>query len=126
MNKLFVSIRSSPQVVRASGNVTEITCEGQKFEDSGLGDWTGFYDWLRNESGLIIGVRFWPFETAKPFLRAQESGSNISVERGALLVFFGSSRNFVNEISDDQDFEAARVLKSRSGTYGLLLGSSAL
>ena len=33
-----------------------------RYGDKGCGDWTGFYDWLRDSDGNILGVRYWPFE----------------------------------------------------------------
>ena len=32
---------------------------GKGFVDGGLGDWIGFYDWLRTRDGKLLGVRSW-------------------------------------------------------------------
>jgi hypothetical protein len=99
---------------------------GESFSDAQLGEWTGFYDWLRNPFGQIIGVRYWPFEHCKFLLTEPNLDPDIRVEGGGLLVFFGAEATFEPALSGDQDFEESRVLRGESGSFGLLLGCSNL
>lgn len=94
--------------------------------DSGLGEWTGFYDWLRTDVGMLIGVRYWPFEQAEFLLRAvPEEGAIRLDQRGALLIFFSDQRRFAEHLSDDQAFEESRIFSS-AGEYSILFGCSAV
>jgi hypothetical protein len=34
------------------------------FKDIGHGDWNGFYDWLRDKDGKLVGIRYSPFKEA--------------------------------------------------------------
>jgi hypothetical protein len=97
------------------------------FVDAGLGAWTGFYDWLRDQEKRIIGVRFFPFEQAEFLLRLPDLGEWIQTDQQkTLLCFFTSGRNYVDTLSADQDFEEARILKDSSGHYAILLGCSGM
>ena len=37
----------------------KVQIEGETLIDAGLGDWLGFYDWLRDTRKSVIGVRLW-------------------------------------------------------------------
>lgn len=96
---------------------------GAQLEDTGLGDWTGFYDWLRNCGGKVIGVRYWPFEQAEFLLKECSHCDSVRVDsRGALLFFFGGESGFEEKLSGDQAFEEARILKTKADQYALLFG----
>ena len=88
----------------------EIELNGLRFEDSGLGDWLGFYDWLRTTSGNVIGVRLW-LDEWNSHVDALGMCMNVSVPDGKkqVLVHFGAERDFEPAASDDQDFGANRL-----------------
>lgn len=76
---------------------------GIEYEDSQLGDFIGFYDYLRNSEGEILGVRMIPFEDCG-FLETE-------------LNLFASSGEDVDESkSDDQLFTDNKLYKSRNGS----------
>lgn len=81
------------------------------FRDSGLGDWLGFYDWLRTRSGEVIGVRLWIDDVSEQ-IRAAGSCANVISERDCfpLAIYFGESREFEEELSCDQDFGSNMLL----------------
>lgn len=70
--------------------------------DSGCGDFLGFYDYLRNAEGEILGVRFAPFE-------------EFGFDRQEIQVFFSDKHDFEETKSDDQVFVDNKLYKSKSG-----------
>src|SRR6266576_2805802 len=69
-------------------------------------DSTSFYDWLRNASGKVIGLRYWPTHEVKlplealahlPYVRVVHEGENIEV-------YFSANREADDSRSDDQSF----------------------
>jgi len=132
MSRLFVSLQSEPQALHfpeesTDNIVKDILCNGRKFTDAGCGHFTGCYDWLRSAPNTVIGVRYIPFENTTFLLNEVTPGSRIELDsHGGLLIFFGDNVAFVESLSDDQDFEESRVLKSTDGGYALLFGCSGL
>jgi hypothetical protein len=97
------------------------------FRDQGFGDWTGFYDWLRDARGEIIGVRYWPFADTQ---FVTDRVRDLSYARVA------ADRSFVEirlrpgdpdqQGSDDQDFGNNRLLTTSAGELALSFGTGAL
>ena len=57
---LVVAVTAPLRLELRTGRVSgAITVGGRVFYDIGLGDWIGFYDWLRAGNGEIVGVRSW-------------------------------------------------------------------
>lgn len=92
---------------------SELALGDDLFRDSGLGDWLGFYDWLRTRSGEVIGVRVWIDEVNEQ-IRAAGSCANVISGRDCfpLSIYFGDSREFEEELSCDQDFGSNMLLLS--------------
>lgn len=94
------------------------------YADLDHGDWLGFYDWLRNSHGHILGVRFWPFEDVEGILLDVSIANNyitILPNKG-LEIFFSQNKNYEARISGDQDFSFSKVYRSRDGYYALAFG----
>jgi hypothetical protein len=95
-----------------------ITLNGRLYKDVEVGEWLGFYDWLRSESGELLGVRLWLDElcaSLEPLTRCM----NVTIETPLLLsVFFGSDRRFDPKASNDQDFGGNRLF---AGPHGYAL-----
>ncbi|HKP03478.1 MAG TPA: hypothetical protein VJU77_08980 [Chthoniobacterales bacterium] len=126
MSSILVNLAESPRFTYFESRPSETVLSELGLVDSKLGDWTGFYDWLRTDTGAIVGVRYWPFEKTEFLVRPAVASSDIVVDpRGALLVFFGREEHFDDKLSDDQAFEESRVLLF-SGRHILLFGCSDL
>ena len=99
-----------------------------KYRNLGEGIWQGFYDWLRDASGKIIGVRFWRFEDADLQLSNIASLPYVLVNRDKdyIEIYFSDSRQYVIEKSDDQDFGAQRIFVDDGGTWAIALDVSML
>ena len=42
--------------------LTGFVIGSKQYRDANFGQWTGFYDWLRDSKEQVLGVRYWPFE----------------------------------------------------------------
>lgn len=91
-------------------------------------DWSGFYDWLRDDNGSLFGLRYSPFpetgfitEVVKGLPYARVYGSY------AIEVFFSQQiREPVPERSCDQDFLYDQVFKTDSGKYAIAFATDGL
>lgn len=92
--------------------------------DRGGGDFIGFYDWLRDSFGRVIGVR-------ETFGAGFESLVNLIPDRDFLVktnhppcveVFFGRAREYDEGESADQDFLMNLLLVSSDGEVVLTFG----
>ena len=89
-----------------------IQLAGKAFADVGAGNWLGFYDWLRNSAGEVIGVRQYVDDQSTFPLARDFKGVEKDVKRGVVLIFFGQSREFDEVASCDQDFGDNRLLSA--------------
>src|SRR4051812_47233072 len=86
--------RDQPPAIHALDDVPErsLQLDGEAFNDAGLGDFIGFYDWLRSREGRVIGICLWPLLDEKSVdLQALGQCANVeSAHDGAQLsIFFG-------------------------------------
>jgi|GEM_PF-4489811 len=95
--------------------------ESNYYKDIGYGDFTGFYDWLRNNDDQIIGVRYYPFKELEFLCDAIEHLSYIVIEPKTkiLSLYFSDDHGAEQYSSDDQDFGDNRVYKSDAGEYAI-------
>ena len=104
--------RDAPPAVRFLADLpeSEIELDGERFQDTGLGDWIGFYDWLRPQAGEVIGVRLWP-DIANDHLAGVRRcvGTESHHDGRELSIFFGQDRAFHPALSGDQDFGGNRL-----------------
>lgn len=94
---------------------------GRCYRDAGLGDFTGFYDWLRAVDGGVIGVRYLPFEASRVVCDAVAAFPYVDVtaDRSALSIFFSAECAFDPASSADQAFGDNRIFVAADGAYAL-------
>jgi hypothetical protein len=91
------------------------------------GEWTGFYDWLRDHDRTLLGVRYWPFESTQFVIRIAKELSYVHVvEEKCLEIFFSSHRASLDHLSSDQDFLYDPVYTSHSGACALAFSTEDL
>jgi hypothetical protein len=101
---------------------------GDRFEDVGLGEHNGFYDFLRSRKGEIIGLRYLPSAGAESLfdeISAQERGFRFGRdgELRVLFIFLGEDEDFDPETSSDQYFGDNAIYRSRvSGKIAVAFG----
>jgi len=92
--------------------------DGRLYKEAGdYGDWTGFYDWLRQDSGHIVGVRYSPFEQTEFLIKAVEGLTYVVIPepKRCIEVYFSpgsGSRGVDRSESDDQTFGSNRIFYS--------------
>lgn len=104
-----------------SKNQKSILIEGNEYMEIPIGYFNGFYDWLRNASGYIIGVRYFPFEDSSflldelgelEYLRTDKNKDSINI------CFLDETHCLIDEeASNDQDFSENRIFKSSEGKF---------
>src|SRR2546423_3587172 len=81
---------------------------GERFEDVGLGQHNGFYDFLRTRTGAVIGVRYLPTIEVASLLRPSPEDIGFKyVSDGklqTLLITWSSEVDFDANTSSDQYF----------------------
>lgn len=103
-------------IIILSKTVTFLTTEespssfdygGNRFFGKFSTDNNGFFDWLRNKSSQIIGVRWTAYDEQGFRLVADNllSLSNVEIDgSGSICIYFGQEVEFDESISCDQDF----------------------
>jgi hypothetical protein len=125
---IILSKQEVPRVVRlseAESVAPSVNLTGQTYVDSGIGDWIGFFDWLRDSSGQIIGVRQWVDEPSKVLFSEQFFGVESDEKRRVLCAYFGSSREVDEVASCNQDFGNNRLLVA-GDSIALTFGTGAM
>ena len=98
------------------------------YEDQGFGDFTGFYDWLRNTKGRVIGVRYLPADELDFLCNAVAQLPYVVVDWRikSIELYFSGDRSVDEGASNDQEFGDNRLFKSASGTFALSFNASAV
>jgi hypothetical protein len=102
--------------------------KGTDYFDTGYGDFTGFYDWLRTDDGTIVGVGFQPLIDEKDeielltneFLKFSYIVKSEDVDE--IDIFFSDNRKYNPSKSADQDFRNSRIYKSSDGEFAVSFG----
>lgn len=105
--------------------IKRLSAKGRRYERVGVyGTLTMFYDWLRDSSGRLIGVRFYPLDAGLLLklssLRYVETRTyqNVtwrSIAEGEVEIYFGDDRDLDPAISVDQDFLYSDHFETASG-----------
>jgi hypothetical protein len=100
---------------------------GKEYRDVGLGEWTGFYDWLRGSNGNLLGVRYW-LDSSTNFLEAYTRNlAYVSIDPSRCIeVFFSDQRTFEPKLSCDQAFLYDALFRSGDGEYAIAFGAEEL
>jgi hypothetical protein len=94
--------------------------DGRKYIDIGIGEWTGFYDWLRDIKGNLLGVRYWLNEETETLSRQPRQFDYLRVDGTRFIeIYFSDSRQVEPKLSADQDFLYDPVFRSDDGEYAL-------
>ncbi len=110
---VVLSSHGGPRVMKLSAAEAvgpSIRLAEADYLDSGAGDWLGFYDWLRNPQGEVIGVQQWIDEVSTFPFSTKFEGVEANDRHGVLRIFFGQSREVDEANSCDQDFGHNRLL----------------
>ena len=94
--------------------------KGQQFEDFADRDFNGFYDFLRDNSGRVLGVSFSPSAPPAFLLEGLRALPYIEIAYSTTVrICFGRERNFDLSISMDQYYGENRIYRSSAGRIAL-------
>ncbi len=97
------------------------------FTDIGYGDWNGFYDWLRNKDGKLIGIRYWPFKEREFIFDILPSYSYMKVfPKKCLEIYLSEEREYDEKLSKDQEFGNDILFSSRNKDYAITFSTKLL
>ena len=95
--------------------VADLSIDGDLYRPVGP-EWSGFYDWLRDGSGALLGVRYNATEATRFILDRSKTLDYAEVgSYDDVAIFFTPSRAFDPDQSDDQDLLYDQVFVSDSG-----------
>lgn len=129
---LVVVLRAQPLLVLTPDcPQAEFSLETKRYSPHGDGSWTGFYDWLRDRQGHLIGVRYWPFADSPVFrdLQAQLPPSPrlaTDPNHRFLEIYFSHNRDLDRDASDDQDFGHNGIFSTLDGEWAIAFSTAAL
>ena len=102
-------------------------CEGKHYRDAGFGEWTEFYDWLRDSDSNVLGVRFWLSSETEFLADYAREMPYIQIDPSRYLEIYFSERRGVNQArSCDQDFLYDGIFRSDDGQYAIGFGMGGL
>lgn len=93
---------------------------GKEYHDAALGEWTGFYDWLRDPNGYLLGVRYWLNEGTEMLAQQARVLDYVSLKPSRFIeIYFSDRRDVDPKLSADQEFLYDPVFRSDDGEYAL-------
>lgn len=121
MKSVFFCLSARLEVYPIEEPKTVLTLGSREFNRICEYDSNGFYDWLRQSSGSIIGVRYFIFEEYLNI--SDELRALTSVEAypndPCFYLFLGEERDYEESLSADQLFYGDYVYRSDDGTLGM-------
>ncbi len=119
-----------PRLVLAKGLTwpqRAFVVHGKEYRDVGLGEWTGFYDWLRAADGSLLGVRYWLNASTEFLATYTASLSYVIVDPSrSIEVYFSDRRALEPKLSCDQAFLYDAVFRAGDGEYAIAFGAEDL
>ena len=95
----------------------------KRYVDTAFGDFTGFYDWLRDADGNLLGVGYTPCEDTKFLVEHTEKLSYVKADRSPHIeIYFSEKRAIDAKRSCDQEFLYDAVFRSDDSDYALGFG----
>jgi len=106
----------------------ECILDGRRFQDKNYDGVTDFSDWLRNPTGRVIGVRFWPYEEMRFLSDQLGQFSYVAVtEQGKqVAIYLSDDRQVDEEKSADQNFATNKVYSTDDGEWAIAFRATQL
>jgi hypothetical protein len=124
---LIVALRSELTLVEnVSWPIEHFRLFDATYRNVGLGEWTGFYDWLRRSNGELVGVRYCPLADNDPLFEAVRGLPYIRIASRCLEIYFSGVAEVDGAQSCDQEFLYDPVFRSDSGAWAIAFDTTAL
>ena len=110
-----------PGLVLLPDNQDTVVWNGRELKDTGIRTLVGFFDWLRTDDELVIGVRLTIFDDELDYLVPEFARPAYVHQPDSVIVeiFFTEERQFNPELSNDQDFLDNWIYLSTDGLYAI-------
>lgn len=96
----------------------EFRDQDRLFRQFGATDMNGFNDWLRQDDGEVIGLRYWPIGEAQEYVRMNDRFvHSMDNKRESIIFTFVPQRDWDESKSADQDFGDNSVFRSDDGMF---------
>jgi hypothetical protein len=99
--------------------IAGLVIDDKYYRDCGFGDFTEFYDWLRNSLGEVVGVRYYlAGDTEFLFEYGERKTYMVASDRGTfkyIEIYFSDIRDVDPLLSGDQGFLYDPVFRSDDG-----------
>jgi hypothetical protein len=120
---LLVVCNERPTCIHIDQLEKKITIDNNVLNEYEDNDYSGFYDWMRNYLGHIIGVRYTRLDGFEPIvLTALKKLPCLHFSHAKICeIYFNSDRDYVRDISNDQDFGVCKMYMASNQTYAILL-----
>jgi hypothetical protein len=120
---LFVILSENPTCRHLNKFGNEMFIDKTIFKAYENDNYSGFYDWLRNSTGNIIGLRYTRLEnlelsainTLKRLPYMDFTGNQI------MEIYFNSTREHIEDISNDQDIGTCKIYITSDFTFAILV-----
>lgn len=105
----------------------EFTIGDMRYRDANFGEWTGFYDWLRNGDGDLLGIRYTPFEQTEFLTRELKDLAYVEADPPRHIEIYFSERRAIDpNLSCDQALLYDAIFRSDDGEYAIGFGMEEL
>jgi hypothetical protein len=99
------------------------TIVDKQYSEINMGDWTGFYDWLRDSESNLLGIRYSPFKDCEFLIEHARELSYVTPDFPRNMeVYFFKQRSVEPQLSHDQDFAYDAIFRSQDGEYAMAFG----
>ncbi|MEO6979653.1 MAG: hypothetical protein ABI113_14780 [Mucilaginibacter sp.] len=120
---LLVDLSEEPTCFHVDQLKKKITIDNIVFDEYEDNDYSGFYDWMRNPLGEIIGLRYTRLDGFEPIIiTALKKLPYLNFTHEKIIeIYFNPNRDYVEDNSNDQDIGVCKMYVSANQTYAILL-----
>lgn len=120
---LLVVLNEKPTCFHVDQLKKKITIDNIVFNEYEDNDYSGFYDWMRNSLGEIIGLRYTRLDGFEPIIiTALKKLPYLNFTHEKITeIYFNPNRDYVEDNSNDQDIGVCKMYVSANQTYAILL-----
>ena len=119
---LFIILGKEPSCYHINKSDNVIRIGNDAFKAIEKDNYSGFYDWLRNEIGEVIGIRYTRLKGFQPVVKEALNGLYYAIftHKKIIEIYFYSKRDYKAETSNDQDIGICKLYVS-GNSYAILL-----
>lgn len=129
-DECLIAILSRPIVVAFASSVpeSEFRLAETAYDNLGLGDWNGFYNYLRLSRDQVVGVEFEPDDNnlLRDLKRLIGHNPQLLWKEAGLIVFFGKKTHFDPNWTSMGHFGWNSIFRSKANVMAITFGLQGL